>query len=87
MDVDRKKRSKYYNKAATNKKYVIIEQLKTRHIMMLCRHDQWEIDRKSLLVGDEKLGNGAFANVYKGTIVGTLPIRQHVQTFVNRIDR
>ena len=76
MDVDRKKRSNYYNKAAANKKYVIIEQLKTRHIMMLCRHDQWEIDRKSLLVGNEKLGNGAFANVYKGTIVGALPIHR-----------
>jgi len=27
-----------------------------------------------LIIGNEKLGSGAFANVYKGTIVGTLPI-------------
>ena len=41
---------------------------------MCCSVDQWEIERKSLLISDVKLGNGAFANVYKGTIIGQAPI-------------
>ena len=41
---------------------------------MCCSIDQWEIERKSLIISDIKLGNGAFANVYKGTIVGQAPI-------------
>jgi len=36
--------------------------------------DRWEIERKSLIISDVKLGNGAFANVYKGKIVGRAPV-------------
>jgi serine/threonine protein kinase len=36
--------------------------------------DQWEIERKSLFISDVKLGNGAFANVYKGKIAGRAPL-------------
>jgi serine/threonine protein kinase len=40
----------------------------------LCyRTDQWEIARNSLIIETEKLGNGAFAYVYKGTIIGQAP--------------
>jgi len=42
--------------------------------LILSRRDQWEVDRNSLIIGDEMLGSGAFANVYKGTIVGTAPV-------------
>lgn len=40
----------------------------------VCRNDEWEIDRKSLLISDVKLGNGVYANVYKATLTGRLPL-------------
>ena len=43
-------------------------------ILIYCRSDEWEIDRKSLLISDQKLGKGAFGDVFKGTIIGPAPI-------------
>lgn len=48
-----------------------------RHPMILLfyRKDIWEIDTKNLLVQeDHLLGNGAFANVYKGIVKGKIPL-------------
>ncbi len=52
------------------------EPLKTNNTVCKfnCSTDEWEIDRTSLIISDKKLGKGAFADVYKATIVGRAPV-------------
>ena len=64
-----------YCKLYHQKKLIWVPYYLLEFIQKCCsRQDEWEIDSESLIIGDEKLGNGAFANVYKGTMVGRAPI-------------
>jgi hypothetical protein len=70
-DASLKTKNSYINMRRSRKKY---SHTLCNNVHCLFRHDQWEIDRNTLIIGDEKLGNGAFAIVYKATIIGKPPI-------------
>ena len=65
MDIDRKKRSNITIKEQQTRS-IYIEELEIGHIMMFSRHDQWEIDRESLLVQQRKVWQRCICECLQG---------------------